>query len=106
MPSGIFDFLSVRNYNKIKQGVQRAKPFAGGGNNPEGSAEGEALCRGVGCPHITLLLPAAGGGTIRRLEKLLNQIENFGIRYSCRHRTRQQQRNVYKQASTLFMTTS
>jgi hypothetical protein len=56
MPSGIFDFLSVRNYNEITLKVLNHDAYTHrkSGNYSEGSAEGEALCRGVGCPHITL----------------------------------------------------
>jgi hypothetical protein len=53
MPSGIFDFLSVRNYNEITLKVfnHDAYTHRKSGNYSERSAEGVALCRGVGPAH-------------------------------------------------------
>jgi hypothetical protein len=76
MPSGIFDFLSVRNYTKKNRSAE-GEALPEQVNNQEGSAEGEAFA-GRGVSHITSFTRRRRR-TIRRLEELLNQIENVGI---------------------------
>jgi len=54
----------LKTFFSYRTGVQRAKPFAGVRDILEnfflvqnGSAEGEALCRGSGCPRKPLSSP-------------------------------------------------
>ncbi len=67
--------IHIENQVTIQKGVQRAKPFAGAWGRASGGCNS-------GLPHHSPLSPAAGGGTIRILEELLNQMENLG---SCVH---------------------
>src|SRR5437867_1096908 len=132
MPSGIFDFPTSRDYNKITKVhywpwyastyiARQCHPSLRSGSGSIGTEMLRCAQHDNGwvvtlSPFAALRVNSAKGQSrsAQRCFAALSMTKwalsmtgavpsyDREIRYSCRHRTRKQQRNVYKQALTLF----